>query len=242
MSHHSDTTETTEKRQITLSRKTLQNAIAAKRLEADSKYNKLQELIRSLEEHGYDETYLTNLVAATEEYKFIVNELACLYRQDKYEEFKDDALLIEEQRTINHALMIVKKIQNRQSDKLSEMSSWRSKPQSRHSRSNSSYSTSSSARLHTLAEVAAAWENAEYERAIAEKEHERNQREAEHTKDMAILTAHKNVAVANAKLEAIENAIREEENPERVEIPDIQRSDPRTGRCSFKNADDELRP
>ena len=55
-----------------------------------------------------------------------------------------------------------------------------------------------------------------------EKELEHSKREAEHAKKLAVLLANKKAAVTNAKLRAIEKAIREEdETPARVEIPGI---------------------
>lgn len=44
---------------------------------------------------------------------------------------------------------------------------------------------------------------------------------AEHEKDLAILTANRKVAVADAKLKAIERTIKQEENEARCEIQDI---------------------
>ena len=210
------------KRRITLTRKALKNAIDTTRRKADNSRNKLQSLIHSLEQRGnYDEKHLHALEVTTEEYRLVVHELACLYEQDSHGEYNlDEALLAEEQKVINYAYMLVRKKKNLQSDELSETSR-HSKPHSRHSRSRSSVSTGSSVRLRALAEAAAAQENAEYERLIAEKELERSKREAEHAKELAVLSANKKAAVANAKLRAIENAIREEETPERVEIPGI---------------------
>ena len=60
---------------------------------------------------------------------------------------------------------------------------------------------------------------------VAEKEHKRQNREAEiertcrqeraeHAKELAITAAEKKVAIAHAKLKAIEQAINEEENEE----------------------------
>lgn len=75
-----------------------------------------------------------------------------------------------------------------------------------------------------MAEAAAARQQAEYDRLIAEKENQCRQQEAEeelrheqtksqHDLDMAILTANKMQAIADAKLKAIELSIREEETP-----------------------------
>ena len=72
-----------------------------------------------------------------------------------------------------------------------------------------------------MADVAVARKQAEFEQLMAEKESERKQREAEefhreqkraqHALHMALLESEKKKAVANAKLQAIEQSIREEE-------------------------------
>jgi hypothetical protein len=56
---------------------------------------------------------------------------------------------------------------------------------------------------------------------MARKEHDCRQRELNHAQEMAILCADKKVAVANAKLKAIEEALREEDHIEKVSIPEI---------------------
>ncbi|KAK3731876.1 hypothetical protein QZH41_000340 [Actinostola sp. cb2023] len=86
-------------------------------------------------------------------------------------------------------------------------------------------------------EAAAARENAEYERIIAQKQLERKQREAEeqrrcaeHEKEMAILAADRNAAVAEAKLRAIDQAFFEDEVTDKINIPYVPnaRSEERT--------------
>ena len=73
-----------------------------------------------------------------------------------------------------------------------------------------------------MADVAVARKQAEFEQLMAEKESERKQREAEeefhreqkraqHALHMALLESEKKKAAANAKLQAIEQSIREEE-------------------------------
>lgn len=95
------------------------------------------------------------------------------------------------------------------------------------------------ARLQALADAKAAREEAQYARLIAQKELERRTRdaEAERTRqqeiaqfesEMAILSADKKAAIANAKLEVFEDARRLEENLEResqlrdFEVPEIK--------------------
>lgn len=71
-----------------------------------------------------------------------------------------------------------------------------------------------------MAEAAAARQQEEFDRLIAEKKHERREVEAEERKrqsqrvkfecDMAVLTANKRVAIADTKQKAIEQAIKED--------------------------------
>ena len=86
--------------------------------------------------------------------------------------------------------------------------------------------------MRALTEAAAARQNAEFDRLIAEKERERGEREAEerrnreqerarYQRDIDILAADKKVAVADAKLRAIEQAITEEEFVAKSELPDV---------------------
>ena len=86
--------------------------------------------------------------------------------------------------------------------------------------------------MKALAEAAAARESAELERRIAEKEHERRKREAEiertreqerasHEKEMAFLAAERKIAIANAKLKAIEQAMDEGNAGDKIEIAGI---------------------
>ena len=69
--------------------------------------------------------------------------------------------------------------------------------------------------MRALAEAAAAKEQAEFERIMADKQNERRQHEAEelrrradYDREIAILAANKVEAVANAKLKAIQESIR----------------------------------
>ena len=91
----------------------------------------------------------------------------------------------------------------------------------RYSRLSRASTSSSSARRRALADVAVARKQAEFEQLMAEKESERKQREAEeefhreqkcaqHALHMALLESEKKKAVANAKLQAIEQSIHEE--------------------------------
>ena len=77
-------------------------------------------------------------------------------------------------------------------------------------------------KIKALAEAAAAKKQAKYERLMAEKEHDgrqceeeeeqrRQQQHAQYDRDMAILVASKVEAMAKARLEAIEESIRQED-------------------------------
>ncbi|XP_028407838.1 uncharacterized protein LOC114530418 [Dendronephthya gigantea] len=75
----------------------------------------------------------------------------------------------------------------------------------------SSHASSTSARMKAMADVAAAREEAEYDVLMAEKEAEaewnREAARAQHNRDMVVLEAKKKKAIAEAKLEAIEQSI-----------------------------------
>lgn len=131
------------------------------------------------------------------------NELKYLLEQDKFGDFKSEANWLKQDQTANQAYSLVKK-QRAKSDKRSVASSRRSR-----SSSHRSHKSSLSTRLNALAEAAAARESAEYERIMARKEHDCRQRELDHAQEMAILYADKKVAIANAKLNAIEKALQE---------------------------------
>ena len=214
-----------EGRQRTLSRKALQNAIRAKQEQSSDVFKNIKEIIRIVEDpSGCEESYFSDLEAAVEKYRRIVEELSDLYKQDKYNEYAEEAKLTVENSNLNYALMWSRIIKNRVSDKLLETSSRRSQVLSRASRRSkpqSSISTSSSAKLRALSEAAAAKKSAEFERAIAERELERSQREAEYAREIAILKADQKLAVANAKLEAIEEALWVNYVSDKAELPDI---------------------
>ena len=222
-------------RSRTLSRKGLQNAVEQKRHEVHILHGKLQRVIRSVE--GLDDSHcfdnvLSELVTLAEKFRVTLQELQSLYEQDKFEVYKGETSVTNEYLTLNHAHVLIDEVKIKQSNKKLETRSHLSR-QSRRSKSiSSSSTTSSAARMRALAEAAAARESAEYERVIAEREHARREREAEierkhqreraeYEKDLAILAANRKIAVANAKLKAIERAIEEEEIEIRCEIPEI---------------------
>ena len=154
---------------------------------------------------------LTELIVATQEFEAIVQELVNLYNQDKYGVFEGEALLVSENASLVYAQKLISEIKNAQkSGKSAETMSVRSRNTRRSGASRASTS-SSVARMRAVAEAAAAKEQADYERLIAEKENEIKQREAEeekrrqqarahHERDIAIMSANKRVAVVNAPL------------------------------------------
>jgi predicted nucleotidyltransferase len=146
---------------------------------------------------------MNELMQVTNEYELITYELKCLFEQDNYGDFKEEADWLQQEQTVSQAHSMIKKVKTNQSDR-------RSRSHSHHSRRSSS-STSSYTRLNAPAEAAAACESAEYEQVMARKEHDCRQRELEHAKEMAILIADKKVAIANPKLKAIEEALQEGE-------------------------------
>ena len=221
-----EVTSDPEKRSRTLSRKGLQYAIEEKRRQTNTIHERLRGVIRSIEganNSRISDSVLSDLVTTAEQ---------SLYEQDKCNYVEDKTPLTSEQLTLNHAYVLIDEIKIGQSNKLLETRSRKSRHSHRSRSLSSTSTTSSAARIKALAEAAAARENAEYERIIAEKEHARSEREAElernrqqeraqHDRDLAMLAANRKVAVADAKLKAIELAIEEQEIEERGEIPGI---------------------
>ena len=236
-----ETMHSAEKRVRTLSRKALENAVEEKRREIACVHKLLKETMRSAEEfNGRSdfEIVLRDLRGISEELRTKIEELRNLYTQDKNNYLGDEEpLLTSESLTLDQAYKLVEEIKSRQSDKLLETRS-RLSYQSNHSKisSRSRASTAgSTAKMKALAEAAAARESAEFERRIAEKEHERRKREAEiertreqeranHEKEMAFLAAERKIAVADAKLKAIEQATDEEDTGDKIEIAGIPNS------------------
>ena len=127
----------------------------------------------------------------------------------------------------------MEQIKSRKSVKLLELNTAMSHCSSRNGKSvksSSCVSSASSARIKAIAEADAARESAEFERKIAEKELQRRKREAEfeqeraqHEKDLAVLTANKRIAMADAKVKAIEQAMTDDEIGETCESPGMPR-------------------
>ena len=224
------------KRVRTLSRKALENAVEEKCREIACVHKLLKETMHSAEElnEGSDfEIILCDLQGVSEELRMKIEELRILYTQDKNNYLGDEEPpLTSESLTLDQAYKLVEEIKSRQSDKLLETRS-RLTYQSNRTKISSRASTAGrGAKMKALAEAAAARESAEFEKLIAEKEHERKKREAEiertreqeraiHKKEMDFLAAERKIAIADAKLKAIEQAIEEEDTGDKIEIPGI---------------------
>lgn len=242
-----NTSETKEsgarkKRTVKPTPKALQNAIDSKRKELSKSRKELLRVMQSVEQSASHEseigTAARDLATASENFGRMMKELLDLYDQDLYGDYTKETQLVEENETLKRALLLVEKTKNRLS-KSSKYLETRSVA-SRSSRlSSASKSSSTMARLQALADAKAAREEAQYARLIAQKELERRTRdaEAERTRqqeiaqfesEMAILSADKKAAIANAKLEVFEDARRLEENLEResqlrdFEVPEIK--------------------
>ena len=229
-----------ERRSRKPSRKALQNAVETKRYEVKTLQKKLLNKIQAAE--GLDdsrnvESVLRDLATTSEGLNVVVQELLSLYAQDVNHDFGDDVLLTNETLTLQRAYALMERLNNRKSDKVLEIGSGVSHCSSRKTKSAKSLSSASSAstaRIKAIAEAAVAHESAEFERKIAEKELQRRKREAElertreqeraqHEKDLAVLAANKRVAMADAKVKAIEQAMTDVEIGENRELPGVPR-------------------
>ena len=99
---------------------------------------------------------LRELMAATEEFDLVRQELASLYKQDKREVYESQAFLTGENTILQLADQLISKIKNAQKpDKLSETMSVRSRD-SRRSHASRASTSSSVIRIRALVEAAAA--------------------------------------------------------------------------------------
>ena len=208
----------------TRSRKALDDAIKEKRHDINILFERLKQSIqvaRELSEESCCDDALSDLVDASREFGTKLEELLNMYARDKNRESRDvEALLASKFLVLDQAYRAIRDVKNLQTSKLMETGS-RISRHSRRSKSVSSTgpsSSSSAGRMRALAEAAVARESAEYERLVADKEHERKTREAElarireqehaqQERAMAILAANKKVAIADARLKAIEQVI-----------------------------------
>lgn len=140
-----------------------------------------------------------------------------------------------ENTTLQHGRELTKIKIAQKSLKSSETTSVRSHV-SRRSHASRASTSSSVATLRAAAEAAAAKEQAKYERLIAEKENEMKHREAkeekrrqqacaQHERDIAVMSANKRVAVANARLKAIQESMLEREINDPLELPNMDITD-----------------
>ncbi|KAL9986037.1 hypothetical protein ACROYT_G000100, partial [Oculina patagonica] len=231
-----DPPEKQETRDRKMTEKGLEYAIEIRRRKAEKLEQKLWLVIRAVEASKLERVThntLRELESATQEFEVVVKELVELYSQDKYRTSKGEAILVSEKTSLKYSYDLMKLIKNskQETDKSSDKSSVKSR-NSRNTVSSRASTSSSVMRARAAAEAAAAKEQANYERMIAERENEMKQREAEeerrrqqvraeHERDIAIMSANKRVAVANAKLKAIEDTLDEEEPRDLLELPDM---------------------
>ena len=223
-------TESDQKRHCFPSRKALQNVIETKRKELDAHARILQDAYNKLERERYDGDDVQPVQTAAENYKETLNQLTELYQQDQWGDFKEEAKLTREYSRLERAHHVIAQAASKHScERMSQVS--RGSRRSSASRA----SSSSSARRKALAEVAAARKQAEFDKLMAEKERTRRLQEAEEQRkkeeqraqyelDMALLAADRATAIADARLQAIEGCIKEEEELEdnSLDLPDVQ--------------------
>lgn len=178
--------------------------------------------VEELSDDSHVEIAACDLTVASENFGRLLNELIGLYEQEPYGDYLEEAQLKGENETLNRALLLLDSLKNRvtrQSNKLLETRSVRSRHSSRHS---SAFKTSSAiARLQALADAKAARERTQFTWLIAEKELDHRTREAETQKNrqqemvqferqIAILGEDKKAAMATAKLKVFEKVLLEE--------------------------------
>ena len=160
----------------TLSRKALQDATERKRYVVSTLHDKRRQILRSVVEakqgHNWD-NILNDLVTVIKDLKGTLIELENLYANDKYGDYKGETSITNGRWS---AGALIEEIKHEEAQKLSETHSRQSR-RSRRSKSTCSNSRSSTARIKASAEAAAARENAQFERLIAEKELAHKERE-----------------------------------------------------------------
>lgn len=216
-----------EKRQRTFTQKAIVNTMEAKNTEP----RKIVKTLKAASDafhatagkktsHKQTGTVLEPLQYAYTKYYEIIQDMRSLAKQDKSGEIitQIEETIETHKPLLTYASAAIKKSTSfAVSDTMSVSSR-----HTRYSRLSRASTSSSSARRRALADVAVARKQAEFEQLMAEKESERKQREAEeefhreqkraqHALHMALLESEKKKAVANAKLQAIEQSIREEE-------------------------------
>lgn len=219
------------KRRRTLSQKAIQNAIQTKNSElstekkvlksaADTVYSALQKKVSQKEIQTVSQSLEQSLVR----YKKISEEISALHKQDKWSEPSKQARETPEESKIimRYAQAAIDEADNYELSLMQESLSSSSRRTRCTMSSHRSTSSTSSARRKALAEAAAARRQVQFDRLMAEKENERKKFEAEEElrrklmqaqfeRDITILSAEKAAAVADARLEAIEQSIFEED-------------------------------
>ena len=214
----------------TLSQKAIQNAIQTT-LSALTKEGKtLKTTYETVEKALSAESppkdfdiHLSNTKVSYTKYKGLLEELISLLERDKWVELSDKAH--EHENYSKEILDFALKAINNGTDRRrpSEVAPSRSSRSTRRSGLSRASSTSSvSARRKAMAEAAAVKKKAEFDQIIAVRENERKlfeaeeelrlkRRRAQHEVEMAILATEKAEAIANAKLDAVEQSILREE-------------------------------
>ena len=205
--------------------KALQNAIENQIDELSKQARILKDAADNVYDAIKDNTVVDEnlLKESVERYEEILQKLEELYAQDKWGDNLADADRIRQSAYINlkyartATLNLMAKHKRQQDDNASRTS----RRSTRKSYRSSQHSTSSSLRAKVIAEAAAAKAQAEYDRLLAEKEHQRrqheleeqrlmDQRRAQYDKEIALITADRVAAIADAKLDAIERSFAEE--------------------------------
>lgn len=81
-----------------------------------------------------NEKHIEELIKVTDDYELVTSELKCLFEQDKYGDFRDEADWLKKDKTIIKAHSLIKKTKIGRSDRCSEAPSWRSRSNSHRSR------------------------------------------------------------------------------------------------------------
>lgn len=237
--HESSDAELPERRERKLTQKGLEYTIESKHRTASRLERKLWLVISAVEAtevESCSDHMLRELITVTEEFESVVKDLTKLYSQETSGSVEDENLVVPLEASLQYSIELVRKIKKyRKSDKLSETRSVKSHVSrlSGSSRGSRASTSSSVIRMKAAAEAAAAKEQADFERMIADKENQMKQREAEEEKrrqqtraqyerDLAVLTANKREAVANAKLKAIQDSIVEEEIDMSTQLTDME--------------------
>ncbi|KAK3735590.1 hypothetical protein QZH41_003620 [Actinostola sp. cb2023] len=217
------------KRQRSLSRKALQNAIEEKGQEVQGSAQALKRLCdTAMANHeNVSNERVQAIQTASETYKRTLDELGQLFQQDKWGDYDQEAAIAKEFSVLERARALTRENEHL-NDRASQSSSG-----TKYTSASRVSSSSSSARRRAQAEAAVARKQAEYDRMIAEKETARRLQEADerrrqeeqraqHDHEIALMRAERVEAIANAKLQAIDEAIAAEVEASECELPGVQ--------------------